>query len=68
MNGSSLAGVDEDAPPVAGAAGKPKVPKLIPEKEGKGIFACSKSSIGGRSSSRAEYRPFAFGGLALELL
>lgn len=45
-----------------------KLPKLIPENDGKGIFACSRSSIGGRSSSLAEYRPVLLGEPARELL
>ena len=41
--------------------------KEIPENELKGIFGASSSSIGGRSSSRAENRPEPFGEVALEL-
>ena len=52
---------------VDSAAGA-KFPKLMPENEGRGIFACSSSSIGGKSSSLAENRPLPFGDPDLELL
>jgi hypothetical protein len=53
VEGADCAGVTG-----AGAAGVLMSPaKLIPEKLGNWILVASKSSMGGRSSSLAEYRP-----------
>lgn len=55
-----------DAAGEGAGASTPKLPKLMPEKEGSEIFVCSNSSMSGKSSSLAEYRPPAVGEVARE--
>jgi hypothetical protein len=48
----------------AAGGGSPKLPNFTPENEGSEILVCSSSSISGKSSSLAEYRPPAEGEVA----